>query len=103
MRHRVSLGFGACVLVFLLGVRAPAADEAAGDERLLKDNKIATDGPGLLEFFRKRAVSAADEDHLKALIRQLGDDDFWKRQQASGQLVSAGKRAKPLLRQALGD
>jgi hypothetical protein len=103
MHHRVSLVFGACVLVFLLGVPAPAADESAGDERLLKDNKIETDAPTLLGFFRKRAGSASDDDQTKALIRQLGDEDFWKRQQASGQLVGTGKRAKQLLRQALDD
>ena len=63
------------------------------DEQILKDNKIATDGPGLLKFFRQRIARTADESRIKALIRQLGDDDFNQREDASHQLNALGLRA----------
>src|ERR1700722_17459625 len=72
----------------------PMSDEAA-----LRAAKIPTDGAGLIEFFRKR-LEAADENRLRGLVAQLGDDVFQKREQASAQLVAAGKRAKPILQEA---
>src|SRR5262249_40443235 len=60
-------------------------------------------GPGLIEFFKNRTIKADDVDKLKKLIRQLGDEDFEKREEASQQLVAAGARAKGLLTEALKD
>ena len=73
------------------------------DEEVLKDGKIPSDGPGLVEFFRQRVVRDGDEEHIKALIRQMGDDDFDRREDASIQLCGLGLRAKPLLLEALRD
>lgn len=77
--------------------------DAADDERMLKDAHIATDGPGLIAFFKQRTVGAADENRIKTLVKQLGDDDFSKREDASQQLIAIGGRARAALRQAVND
>src|SRR5262249_6038482 len=102
MRHRVLPGLGACLLVCWLGAGTPAASEAT-DEQLLRDHKLPTDGPGLLDFFRQRAAGAGDLGRLKALIRQLGDDDFHAREEASRRLTSLGVRGRLPLREAVND
>jgi HEAT repeat protein len=73
------------------------------DEQMLRDNKIPTDGQGLLEYFRQHIVQTADENRIKILIRQLGDDDFNQREEASFQLNSIGLRARPFLQKAASD
>jgi hypothetical protein len=82
-----------------------AAQEAAlrADEQTLGQAKIGTDGPALLEFFRKRTVTDTDLAAIQALIRQLGDDSFEVRQKASGELVGKGRAALPLLQRAKSD
>ncbi len=91
-----------CVLLNFLPPAA-LADPADADEALLKDAKIATDGPGLVDYFRQRVNTTPSDDTLKALVEQLGDDSFRKREQASRQLVAIGARARPFLRQATND
>jgi HEAT repeat protein len=61
----------------------------------------AVDAASLLEFFRKRTLSDPERERVQALIRQLGDDAFSVREQASSELVALGGSAVPLLRQAL--
>jgi hypothetical protein len=75
-------------------------DSTAIDETTLKSAHVATDGPGLLEFFRKRTLSSVDLERIKKLIVDLGDDAFDVRQNASTQLVTIGPAAVPLLKQA---
>jgi HEAT repeat protein len=77
---------------------APVSDEVA-----LTAAKIPTDGPGLLEFFRKRTIEGADKNRLQTLATQLGDEAFRVREQASAQLVAAGSRARPVLEEAAKD
>lgn len=77
------------------------AAEPADDERLLKDASIGADGPALVNFFKQRIVGAADENKIRALVKQLGDDEFSKREEATQQLIAVGARARPFLRQAL--
>jgi hypothetical protein len=86
-------------LVLLFGSFAVAADGDA-DERTLRDARVGTDGPSLLEFFRKRTVSGADRDKMLALIKQLGDDSFDEREKASAELIALGTRAESFLRDA---
>src|SRR5262249_22771621 len=83
--------------------RADQPDTTARDERTLNEARIASDGPSLLEFFRKRTVSSTDLERIKKLIADLGDDSFEVRQNASAQLVTIGAAAVPLLRQATKD
>jgi HEAT repeat protein len=75
----------------------------SGDEQLLRAIGLDTDGPALLAFFRKRARPLADEDKIQTLIRQLNHSNLATREKASGELVSLGTAAIPLLRQALKD
>jgi hypothetical protein len=97
------VGLSAGVLL-LGGMRlASAAEQASSDERVLKQAGIATDGTGLIAFFRQRTADAADEDRIKALVRQLGADQFKAREKASRQLVTLGPRARPYLEAAKKD
>jgi hypothetical protein len=97
------LGLGAFGLLLLVAHPVPGADPAAADEQLLGQAKLPTDGPGLVEYFKQRAASAADEGHIQALVKQLGDDLFEVREAASRQLVAIGARAIPALRKAVSD
>jgi hypothetical protein len=85
-------------LVVLAGM---ASGTVESDEQLLKDHKVSTDGPGLIEFFKKRAGETVSDARLAALIEQLGDDDFFKREEASRLLGLAGARARNHLKSAL--
>ncbi len=102
MRTIPGVILGMCVLLTFLSADVVAGPTDA-DEALLKDAKIATDGPGLVEYFRQRVSTAPTDDTLKALVEQLGDDSFRKREQASRQLVAIGVRVKPLLQRATND
>src|SRR5215831_9497844 len=55
-------------------------------------------GIGLLVAFPAR--SAQSDDDIAKAIRDLGDESFSVREQASSTLLKAGKRAKPALRLA---
>ena len=77
---------------------APAADP---DKAFLQDAGIATDGPGLLAYFRAHTGSDADLLRMDALARQLGDDDFNAREEASRKLVALGLTALPAVRRLL--
>ncbi len=102
MRQSVISFFVVCLMVCSLGARMTSEIEQA-DEQLLRDNRIPTEGPALVDFFRQRALNAGDAERLKTFLRQLGDDDFYVREEASRRLTSLGGRAKLPLRQALTD
>jgi hypothetical protein len=76
--------------------------EAAG-ERIVKDAGVGVDGPGLLAYFRQRALAGADVRRMEALIRQLGNERFEAREAAAKELVGREPAAAPLLRQARRD
>jgi hypothetical protein len=69
----------------------------------LKTAGIPTDGAGLAAYIKQRTASGADEERIKTLVRQLGDDEFKAREAASRQLVMLGSRARPFLQAALRD
>jgi HEAT repeats/PQQ-like domain len=73
------------------------------DEQMLKEAQVATDGPGLLEFFRKRTLMPEARKRIEMLLRQLGDNSFKVRSKASAELVAEGVIAIPFLRQAMRD
>jgi HEAT repeat protein len=81
----------------------PSAVCAAGDEELLKGAKVAGDGPALLDYLRRHTLDAETEARAQALVRQLGDDSFDKRERASRALVVLGSLARPFLRRAVND
>jgi HEAT repeat protein len=93
----------ACLLLVLVRAAVPAAPPAAvgEDEKLLREAKTRTDGPALLEFFRRRTLTAEQRRQVQALIPRLGDDDFDRRQQASAALTALGPAVAAHIRRAL--
>jgi hypothetical protein len=80
----------------------PADDCArAFDEATCKAAGQGTNGPALLDFFRKRTLSDAEVEKLGETVRRLGDRSYRVRTEASASLLAAGQVAVPLLRQAL--
>jgi hypothetical protein len=85
----------------LLAFAAPAgAAETHHDEQVLRDGKLPTDGPGLLEFFKQRTIDGSLDERIGKLIAQLGDEDFEKREAATQALIAIGARARPALEKA---
>jgi HEAT repeat protein len=86
---------------------ATTAAEPAGNaevreaEQLLHKAGVATDGPGLLEFFRKQTARGPSPERVAALVKQLGDRAFRARESASKELTALGLPVLPDLRQAL--
>src|SRR5262245_65070610 len=75
-------------------------DTTADDLKTLKDIGLATDGPALLEYFRKRTYKEADPKRLETLIRDLGDEDFPVREKAYAELTQLGTSALVAIKQA---
>src|SRR5579864_536569 len=71
------------------------ADEAA--EAVCKIAGQKTDGPALLEYFKKRTVTEADKSRLADLVSKLGNPSYRVREKASAELVAAGRMAVPFL------
>jgi hypothetical protein len=93
---------GAFVVAAVAHAEDGSSANFARDEELLKNARIATDGPGLLEFIRKKCIlSAATVEQIDSLIERLGDNNFRKREQASADLKAIGSAALPALRRAL--
>jgi hypothetical protein len=69
------------------------------DEQTLKSAGIATDGPALLDYFRKRTPSPDELATMKQRAVQLGSSVFAVRTQATDFLISKGRPALPFLRE----
>jgi hypothetical protein len=82
-----------------------AGDEAAteADEAKLQAAGLKTDGPALLDFFRRRTLTEAQRGQLADTVRRLGDDSFQVRERASADLVAAGRTALPFLKAVVGE
>jgi HEAT repeat protein len=76
-------------------------EQLARDVKLLQNAGVATDGPGLVEFFRKQTLSDEQRRAIAKLITQLGDDNFPVRERATQELKALGPVAVPALQQAL--
>ena len=76
-------------------------DTAAADEAILQYARIDTQGPALLKYLQKFKASGVEPDHIRALIRQLGDDSFEVREKATHALIALGEGAVPFLQQAI--
>ncbi len=87
----------------LVGFVPPADPELAYAEKQLRDHGIGTDGPSLLRYFAQRTLTPEDRSRLALRIRELGDDNFEVRQEASAHLIRIGNPALPGLRNALKD
>src|SRR5262249_30239894 len=103
---RTPLSLCPFVLLAALGLTAGAARPAEPDgelvyaERVLKDAKVDTDGPGLLAFFKARTLAPADQERLAGAVRKLAAESLDTREQASTDLVAAGRLALAYLRPA---
>jgi hypothetical protein len=93
----------ALLLALLIPAAPPDADAAAGDEAVLRATGIPSDGPGLIEFLRRRVLGESDHQRVQQLIRKLGHDDFDVREAATQELRALGPAMRPLLREALRD
>ncbi len=91
----------ALLIAALVGAGPASAAETTPDENTLAQNMVPTDGPGLLAFVRRLVPDEKSETRLKKLVKQLGDDDFDAREEASRLLVAAGAPARPFLQEAL--
>jgi PQQ-like domain len=75
-------------------------DQKKADIETLRAANMPFDGKALLDFYKQHTVTDADRARLGTLIKQLGDDDFDKREQASDEIEKFGVAAIGLLRQA---
>jgi hypothetical protein len=70
---------------------------------LLKDAGVPADAAGLLDFFRKRTLSEADQARIAQTVQKLGDQSFAVREKATVDLIGLGRLARPYLKPALQD
>jgi hypothetical protein len=93
------------VLLLAVGPGTLPGDDqmTAADEAALKKAGLKTDGPDLLEFFRKLTPTPAEQERLAQTVRRLGDPDFVVREKASADLLAAGRSALSFLRPAVHD
>ncbi|MBY0525087.1 MAG: PQQ-binding-like beta-propeller repeat protein [Gemmataceae bacterium] len=98
------------LLVLTLLLPFPLAGVLRGDDRatayeegVLKDAGIGSDGPALLEFFRKRTLSDAEQAKIADTVRRLGDVSFATREKATIDLIALGRVTRPYLRAVLMD
>src|SRR5262249_42475797 len=70
------------------------------EESELREAKIETSGPALVEFLRRQAPQPGRLEKVRGLIRQLGDEAFSVREKASAELIALGPVALPFLQTA---
>jgi hypothetical protein len=70
------------------------------EERALRALKVDVTTPELLKFLRRLAPQAGHLEKARALVRQLGDDSFEKREKATENLIALGVAALPVLQEA---
>src|SRR5207249_4617925 len=78
-----------------------AEEHLAADVKLLQGAGVATDGPGLLEFFRKKTATHDQWRQIEELIQQLSSKKYKEREQATKQLIALGHAAVAHLTEAL--
>jgi hypothetical protein len=82
------------------GKAQDTADEISQDERILRQAKLAVDGPALLQYFRDRTYKEADPKFVAQLIKELGDVKFPVREKAYAQLLKMGNSVLGALKEA---
>lgn len=80
---------------------AVSADPAERDAKALEAAKIsADDAAALIGYLKMRTLSDTDMTRIQTVIRQMGDEDFEKRQQAEAEVEKFGPAAIAPLRSA---
>jgi HEAT repeat protein len=87
----------------LFAVPANAADGDVADLDLtaIREQGISNTTEALIDYLRKHSFDDDEAAVVKGLVRQLGSDEFAKRESASAELVTRGKLAIPFLEAAL--
>lgn len=88
------------VLLLTLPAQPTSTSELVRVERALREANLAVDGPGLVAYLQAQIPTPEDDALLKRLVRELGDDDFDRREAASAGLVKAGRKALGYLKPA---
>src|SRR5262249_12910612 len=90
-----------CLLMVLAAPCAAGPEATSAAAQTLKAAGQPSDGPALLEFFRRQTPSDAVQARIHQLIEQLGDSNFVVREEASKSLVAQGASAITPLRRAV--
>jgi HEAT repeat protein len=77
-----------------------AVDSIKEDEALLNRLGLATDGNGLLQYFRERTFPDANPEEMARLIKFMGSADFPTREKAYSKILSFGSGALYSLKKA---
>jgi len=101
MRSLVAAGVLTLATASAIAAMDAPADATRADEQALKDAHVGTSDSALLEAFQKWILTPADRVKVAQLIRQLDDDSYEARDEASEDLVDFGPAAVPLLREAV--
>jgi hypothetical protein len=72
-------------------------EQAASDERLLKDFGLSADRSVLLRFFKFRILTDADRAELPKVVENLGSDSFDERELAHNKLLARGPSIRDLV------
>lgn len=99
--RRYTIGLVTILATFWSGRIAWADPNDNGDVTQLRGAHVGVDGPGLLDFFRKRSLNEADRKQLDVSIRHFGDNSYRVREQSTQDVIGMGKATLRFLRQAL--
>jgi HEAT repeat protein len=80
---------------------AAGASDPDADRKRLQDALGGVDAERVIAYLQTQHMTEAARQQLSALIEQMGDRQFRKREEASRKLVEAGPVALPLLRRAI--
>ena len=102
LRHILPFLALSLLVVLLVAVRgADPEDPVASDEKLLRQYDVKSDGRSLLTFLRERSLTEEERAQMVELVKQLGDSEFEKREEASQKFVARGRLSIPFLKTAL--
>lgn len=91
----ILLGIGVLLAPGYTATPAPLTDV----EQKLQNAGLSTDGPSLLNYFRKRTPDPRLQEQLRPLVRELGNASFSAREQATTAIIALGPQVLPLLHQ----
>src|SRR5437660_3963555 len=96
--HAANWFWGPVTAVWLMMAGAGQAEETdaelADAVKTLQQARVGTEGPALMDFFKKRTLTEADQAKLAGVVRLLSDPSFRVRQQADKDLLVAGRVAR---------
>src|SRR5262249_35720815 len=71
--------------------------ETVRDENALRAAGLKTDDASLVEFFRSRTLSPAQQERFRVLVKQLASPSYHQRIKATAALIKMGPPVKALL------